>query len=583
MNYIVSFLLIILAINSIPNCKSIKISSKKQDKSTVFKNSTEACLFIDCSCQNILDTKLAINCTGAIGIRGGVSLYFPKRIDTENFMDFDKQIDSFLFIQNNFKTINDDTFKNLRIGCLELRENRLETLKTNTFRGIKQINRLLLINEKKLKTIEKDTFLPVKYLLLELDMSFNDIEDAEYDKFSTEITKLSTLQQLNLNNNRLTIIKSKWFVNLTSLDILNLGYNYLKKIEPDGFSELQNLQRIFLNNNRFNGYFDQSSFESLRPSLVRINLSNNKIRGLPVFGYLEKLRYLDLSNNSIELIETNTFTLLANLYSLDLNDNFISKMEKNALATLTNLYYLKLKNNYLAKLPDISKLASLVVLDVMNQNGHLISLNDFQFERIQMPNLALELNVAQNDIFNFKNKAFCSHNYQDSQIDKISLSFKTFSSLIDSNHCIISQLKPVQYLAGNYSNRQSWTHVNIIDISKDQDTSQINYCNCDLFLMFQNLKLNVTGLRNCDLFSYDLSANSCSNSSFIDTCFTQDDYKCSPLTTTTKFTRSMSQFNSSKQTNRYFNRNSASTSTEINMFLNHFLFWFIFGLKLHRL
>jgi len=250
---------------------------------------------------------------------------------------------------------------------------------------------------------------------------------------------------------------------------------------------------------------------------------------LPVFGYLEKLRYLDLSNNSIELVETNTFTLLFNLYSLDLNNNFLSKIEKNAFASLSNLYYLKLKNNYLTKLPDISKLTSLVLLDVSNQNGNLVLLKDFQFERTKMPNLALEVNLDNNDILNVNNKAFCSRNYLDSHLDTLSLSFKTFSNLIDSNHCILGQLKPNLYL-NNTKNKQIWTQLNIIGNNVDNNNNnnkERNYCNCDLILMFMNYKLNVTGfLRNdnCDLIK---SNESCLvNHTYIDTCFNQDDYIC---------------------------------------------------------
>lgn len=548
-----------------------KTAIGKQIKLSYMKNSTEACLFVDCYCQNALDTKLGINCTSAIGVRGGVSLYFPRRFDNENFMDFDKLIEQFVLVRNNFKSFPDETFKNLRIGCLELRENRIELLKQSTFRGIKQLNRLLLVNERKLKKIEKDTFLPVRYLLLELDMSFNDLSDSEMDEFSLEITKLKTLQQLTLNHNKLTVVRSNWFANLTSLDILNLGYNRIKQIEPDGFSELRNIQRISLNNNKFIGYFDQKAFESTRSSLVRLNLANNMIKGLPVFGYLEKLRYLDLSNNSIELVETNTFALLFNLYSLDLNDNFISKIEKNAFSTLANLCYLKLKNNNLSKLPEISKLTSLAILDITNQNGNLIVLNDYQFERATMPSIPLEVNMAQNDITNFRNRVFCSHNYQDSQLDSISVSFRTFSSLIDSNHCVLTQLKSIpQVQSANFTSRHVWTQLDIVDSSensREQELSLRNYCNCDLALMFQHFKLNVTGLKNCDLFlvSPNVSTRStCSNYSFIDTCASQSDFLCNPITTTTLVTTKLTYPNStSKHSNPSLNLNNKASLSRL--------------------
>ena len=314
-----------------------------------------------------------------------------------------------------------------------------------------------------------------------------------------------------------------------------------------------------------------------KPCLAFI-VSNNKIKSLPVFGFLEKLRYLDLSNNSIELVETNTFTLLVNLYSLNLNDNFLSKIEKNAFASLSNLFYLMLKNNFLSKSPDISKMTSLVVLDLANQNGNLVTVNDYQFERVSMPNLALEVNLNKNDILNFKSKAFCSRYYEDSQLDSVSFSFRTFSSLIDSNHCVLAQLKPIHSMNSSL-NRHIWTQVSIADDFHRELENKENYCNCDLMLMFQHLKLNVTGLNRCGLTMAITNTSSlaytCANSTFIDTCSSQFDFQCNPLTTTIRSTHKA--YNSSRNSNKLLNKsiNSAKPLNALIYFICCFVLSFI--------
>ncbi len=66
------------------------------------------------------------------------------------------------------------------------------------------------------------------------------------DSFAAEITKLFNLQQLNLNNNQLTVVKAEWFKNLQNLDVLNLEANLLKGLDADAFRELIHLKRISL-------------------------------------------------------------------------------------------------------------------------------------------------------------------------------------------------------------------------------------------------------------------------------------------------------------------------------------------------
>ncbi len=340
----------------------------KNHEHPLMKNAEEVCLFADCSCQNTerLSTKpTTINCTQAIS----TAAEFPVRIDSENFIDFDQQIELFHFSRNRFAQIPARTFSNLRVACLEIDSNGLELIGSNVFSGIKQLNRLLVTNERRLRVIQADALLPLKYLLLELDLSSNDIDNARMDQFSTEISKLHNLQQLTVKNNLLTSVRQSWFKDLANLDVLNLSANFLKAIEPSAFQELVSLKRISLADNLFSGYFNQTPFESLKTSLVRLDASHNRITQLPAFGRLEKLRYLDFSQNLIESVEADTFRLLSNLYSLDMGSNNISEVDVEAFATLENLFYLRLGDNRLSQVPRLQALTSLVVLDLKNQNG----------------------------------------------------------------------------------------------------------------------------------------------------------------------------------------------------------------------
>ncbi len=139
--------------------------------------------------------------------------------------------------------------------------------------------------------------------------------------------------------------------------------------KPSAFQELVSLKRISLANNLFSGHLNQTPFESVKTSLVRIDLSHNEITKLPELGYLDKLRYLDLSHNLIENIDPVIFRFLFSLYSLDLSTNNISFIDKDAFLNLENLFYLRLGDNKLNEVPNVQTLTSLVVLDLKNQNG----------------------------------------------------------------------------------------------------------------------------------------------------------------------------------------------------------------------
>lgn len=121
----------------------------------------------------------------------------------------------------------------------------------------------------------------------------------------------------------------------------------------------------------------------------------------------------------------------------------------------------------------------------------MVELKDFQFQRKGLPYLPLEVNLEDNQIETFEKKVFCSMAYNDSQLDSLTMSFHTFSSIIDLNHCVLSQLKPE-----NSEFRSEWTQLNIVDFDRYNISEQFkekNYCNCDLKLFFENFKLNLTG------------------------------------------------------------------------------------------
>ncbi|XP_066337393.1 LRR receptor kinase SERK2-like isoform X3 [Miscanthus floridulus] len=94
---------------------------------------------------------------------------------------------------------------------------------------------------------------------------------------SPSIAKLTSLQQLKLDNNNITGGIPLEFGNLSSLTILNLGGNNLNGSIPDSLGQLSKLQNLDLSHNYLSGNIP-SSFSNL-PSLNDINLAYNNIGG----------------------------------------------------------------------------------------------------------------------------------------------------------------------------------------------------------------------------------------------------------------------------------------------------------------
>lgn len=96
------------------------------------------------------------------------------------------------------------------------------------------------------------------------------IEEIEENAFE----ELENLQQLSLDNNRLTTVKEAWFRGLDYLTFLDLNYNKIKSIEDGVFTNL--------------------------PSLVDLRLSGNQLECLNLrdMSQLSELKRMFLSENS---------------------------------------------------------------------------------------------------------------------------------------------------------------------------------------------------------------------------------------------------------------------------------------------
>jgi Leucine-rich repeat (LRR) protein len=189
-----------------------------------------------------------------------------------------------------------------------------------------------------------------------------DLSGLDLHLVPLEICRLTQLQELNLNDNRLTAIPD--LSALTQLRVLNLRSNQLTAI-PD-LSALTQLQWLHLDYNQLSSIPDLSALTQLRV----LNLGSNQLTAIPDLSALTQLRELSFRNNQLTAIPD--LSALTQLFWLHLSNNQLTAIP--GLSALTQLTWLTLSNNQLSSIPDLSALTQLTWLHL--NNNRLSSIPD---------------------------------------------------------------------------------------------------------------------------------------------------------------------------------------------------------------
>lgn len=183
------------------------------------------------------------------------------------------------------------------------------------------------------------------------------IDEDEINEEDTIICNWNKLQVLNLGINNLVAFPIE-ICSCTSLEVLNLSYNYINQPIPRQASNLKHLNTLFLNGNKLN--------ENLVPSqclwtgtndepleFCNLQLGENKFHYVPtVVWHLSSLVSLGLDKNPLhmfsppptetQIVPTN---LLTNLETLDLFGTSISELP-NLITNMTSLTHIDLRSCY---------------------------------------------------------------------------------------------------------------------------------------------------------------------------------------------------------------------------------------------
>ncbi|CAF1035959.1 unnamed protein product [Brachionus calyciflorus] len=427
----------------------------------------DTCFYDGCRCVKNIDDSYDVMCVNPS------DQIFPKRIKT----NITEIINTFLIKQFKFTEIPNGTFDGLKIRNLIIGENNLEKITTSTFRGIKFLS-LIKIVEKNFETIEPGSLDPISEHLNELGIWQINYKSDRIDAFFDEISRLKKLRTLSLMGYGLENFKSEWTRALGNISFFSLGSNDLKSIDSNLFKSFTKLQSIDLSNNFLTNL--TSVFEALEPvknTLREIKLSSNFLTNLKDFSMFSNLQILDLSNNKIDKLPKTILNGLKQLNTLYLSSNLISSISDEALHGLNELSALILDNNHLNTVPSIRQLNNLRVLDLSNQNGKLVEIKNYSFDR-ENSTSSLYINLDLNEIKNFGPKAFCSKNSNISEIRKLDLGYNT-TSVMDK--CLLKQLK---------SKLTSKVEFNVVIKAQNLDKS---YCDCKLKNFVKSIQVDLVG------------------------------------------------------------------------------------------
>jgi len=293
---------------------------------------------------------------------------------------------------------------------LDLSDNHLISLPLDLLHKMTHLRELYL-QDNEIADFEHGTLHSQANTNLEiLDLSFNHLRKIHYGMFRFE--KLDTLL---LNDNIISSLDKRSFVEMKSLKHLSLEGNDLSGLEDESFQHLHNLRTLSLAYNKLTSLnFESLDYVGSLGSLAldvshnKINqltsnksnryLSNSRVRMLDLSfnnisviqpGYFDtvstSLKVINLSNNQIDKLNKYTVGSLRKLYVLDLSYNMIDTLDEDCLSEMSKLQRLVLNNNRINTMhPAIFRSArNLEYFDVSNNFLNNINENLFQGTRLQ--------------------------------------------------------------------------------------------------------------------------------------------------------------------------------------------------------
>jgi Leucine-rich repeat (LRR) protein len=151
------------------------------------------------------------------------------------------------------------------------------------------------------------------------------------------------LSDVYLRNNKISVVESRSFSNLSSLSFVYLTNNVIQKIQPDAFVDTPSVTYINLDSNHLTEIPSLGNLQKLQQLYIQANYITN-LNFPPEYRRLENLVDIGLSNNAIEKLDDATFENLnnTNVRKIELSRNKLSEISKEAFVWFRNIQSLKI-------------------------------------------------------------------------------------------------------------------------------------------------------------------------------------------------------------------------------------------------
>ncbi|XP_018322805.1 slit homolog 1 protein [Agrilus planipennis] len=279
--------------------------------------------------------------------------------------------------RNSLKMLSNGIFSNLtELLTLNLDNNELEELASDLFKDLSKLERLSM-SSNALKRISYESLLGLENIKY-FDISNNEIITLDYEcnfsvgaiEHNISFEKLPNLTDSCCNKTDEEVLMVGLLLRLNNLEELHLEENNISEIRSESLRGLTKLKRLFLSNNCLH-VIHTSAFEDLS-SLELLELDNNNLQSIntTTFNKLWKLKSLQLNNNRLHSLPVSVFRDLEQLNDLSIANNLLTYIPHGLLSPLQHLKYFNISNNHLTQLNMawFHTAGPLFSLDVSNNN-----------------------------------------------------------------------------------------------------------------------------------------------------------------------------------------------------------------------
>lgn len=282
---------------------------------------------------------------------------------------------------------------------MDLAGNYIGTLtKTDQFERFDRLTTLSLSNT---QLIDFD-FCKFNKQLIKLDLSFNQLKRIENAPL---IKEFMSLMIFNISENRIENVPDLLQHMSSTVKWLDLSGNYVGRLNASTFKRLPSLRMLNLRNSNLLNLSDLSPFKTL-DNLNVLNLSFNNLKkvNFSLLSNLSMLNDLNVAHCRIENILHVTQYLDGSLRMLDLSGNNVPSLNDRMFKTLVNLEFLNISNAnvFLFDAYTLKRQSGLRCFDISGNQLQTIDLRS-------LPNVVEKLSLNGNNLYTIENLNRTNH------------------------------------------------------------------------------------------------------------------------------------------------------------------------------